>query len=222
VTVDAPWGTGRYLDGTGSVRLLSYSVSEMEREAVVAARRLAAWGVGLDDIVLVIAQVQEAAQFAPFQRAARSLGGISCTAEPSPFDAQRTAAFLAQYPLRAVIGLDSAVLDGLEALGDPMALLRRGPPLIARPDAVPRLRAWGLDPAVLVILGPAVAVECPARCGAHVGADAWTVGLTADGLWIAPAPDRKVDLGRVQTAVSGRVLRDRCACGSDDPRVLVS
>jgi hypothetical protein len=194
----------------------------MEREAAVAARRLAAWGVGLDDIVLVIAEVQEAAQFAPFQRAARSLGGISCTAEPSPFDAPRTAAFLAQYPLRAVIGIDGAVLDGLEARGDAVALLRGGPPLMARSDAVPRLRAWGLDPALLVVLGPVAAIECPARSGAHVGADAWIVGLTADRLWIEPAPDRRVDLGRVQTAVRGRVIRERCACGSHDPRVLVN
>jgi hypothetical protein len=221
VTVDAPWGTGRYLDETGSARLVYYPVAEMEREAAAAARRLAAWGVGLDDIVLVVAAVQEAVQFAPFQRAARSLGAISCTAEPSPFDAQRTAAFLEQYPLRAVIGLDGAVLDGLEELGDPVPLLRRCPQLIVRPDAVPRLRSWGLVPARLVILGPVAAIECPARSGAHLGVDCWTVGSSGDQLWVEPTPGRQVDVKRVATGAPGRIIRERCPCGSDDPRVVV-
>jgi hypothetical protein len=220
-TIDAPWGMGSYVDDSGTSGWLAVSVAEADREARAAARRLESWGVGPDDVVLVIAGVTEAVQFAPFQRAARAQGGISCTAEPSPFDARRTAAFLEQYELRAVIGLDHAVLDGLSEFGDPTEVLGRCPNLLVRSDAFERVAALGLAPAALHVLGPAVAVECPERAGGHVGVDAWTVGVDARGLWVEPAEGRDLEIGRVYPGRHGSVVREPCGCGSADPRVVV-
>jgi hypothetical protein len=235
------WGIGSYIDfltdgdaaseGHGTTHSLSLTEAEFEREVDVAARRLVSLGFGTDDLVLVIAGVAEAVQFAPFQRAARQLGGISCTAEPSPFDARRTASFLEQYELRSVIGLDAAVLTGLEDLagtgdlGDPATVLGQCDHLVARADAVPRLRGLGLDPLTLHVLGPTLAVECPQRSGAHVGRDAWTVSgfrsqASPDELTIAAAPGRDLALGTILTGVRGTVIDEPCPCGSDDPRVV--
>jgi len=222
VTGDTVWGVGRYLDAAGRAHLVAYSVDEIEREAGVAAERLESFGFGRDDILLVVAGIAEALQYAPYQRAARALGGTSCTAEPSPFDARRSAAFLEQYHLRAVIGLDAGVLDGLDELGVSAERLGACPVLIVRPDAAERVAAFGFAPALCVELGPALAVECSERAGAHVGAAAWTVGAAGDGqLWIEPARGRGVPVGRVITDLRGRVVTEPCACGSADPRVII-
>jgi hypothetical protein len=215
------WGIGTFVDGAGRASSIEVTTVEYDREVEVARRRLAALGVGVDDVVLVVAGVVEAVQFGPFQRAARRLGGISCTAEPSPFDAARTASFLDQYDLRAALGLDAAVLDGLEQRGDPAAVLRKCEQLLARVDAVPRLRELGLDPMALHVLGPTVAVECPERAGAHVGSDAWSVAVEDGWLTVAPAAGRSLPVAPIRTALRGTVILDRCGCGSDDPRIVV-
>jgi hypothetical protein len=193
----AVWGIGTFVDGEGEASSIELTTVEYGREVEVARRRLASLDVGRDDVVLVVAGVVEAVQFGPFQRAARLLGGISCTAEPSPFDAARTASFLGQYHLRAVLGLDAAVLDGLEQRGDPAEILQRCEHLVARGDAVPRLRDLGLDPMTMHVLGPTVAVECPHRQGAHVGKDAWAVTAQDGHLTVEPAGGRGLRVGPI-------------------------
>lgn len=215
------WGTGCYRDADGLPRSLTLSSEEFDREVEVAARRLRSWGFQPDDIVLVVGGVAEAVQFAPFQRAARLLGGISCTAEPSPFDARRTASFLTQFRLRAVIGLDAGVLDGLAQFGDAAQVLRHCDLLVARTNALARLGHLGLRPLALHVLGPAVAAECPHRTGAHVGADAWSVSAAEGRLMVERAPGRDLPAGLVDTGLPGRVDRTPCGCGSADPRVIV-
>jgi hypothetical protein len=213
------WGITPFTDSDGSTEFLSWTSEDIDIETDVAARRLLSLGFGTGDTVLIISQLSEAGYFAPFQRAARRLGGISCTAEASPFDAYRTAAYLNQFSLRATIGLDAGVLGGLEKVGDVSAMLRRCPWHVVRPDAAGAVRAAGIDPLALRFAGPAVAMECPSRQGAHLGRNAWRVSRSDEGITLAPVACRDLAMAPVHLADATRIETNLCGCGSDDPRL---
>lgn len=215
------WGIGRYRDSAGAWREIGLTDAEFQREVDAAEARLRSWGVGRHDIVLVIAGIAEAAQFAPFQRAARRLGAISVSAEPSEFDARRVAAMLERFPLRVVIGLDASVLRGLAQVGDVRAILDRCENLVVREDAVAALAELGLAPAVLQMIGPAMAVDCPERAGGHVDPRAWTIAAVEDRIEVRPAAGRDLDVEPVLVDRPARLVEGRCGCGSEDPRVIL-
>jgi hypothetical protein len=51
----------------------------------------------------------------------------------------------------------------------------KAPAILAHPNAHPVLQAAGLRPATVAFLGPALAIECPQRAGAHISAAEWSV-----------------------------------------------
>jgi hypothetical protein len=215
------WGVGRYRDTAGAWCEIELTSAEFDREVDAAEVRLRSWNVGRHDIVLLIGGVAEAAQLAPFQRAARRLEAITVTAEATEFDARRVAAILERFTLRVLIGLDASVLRGLAQLGDVKTVLGRCENLIVRDDAYAATAELGLAPAALQMLGPATAMECPQRSGSHLDPRAWTATANGDRIEVRPAANRDLAVEPVVSERPGRILAGPCACGSDDPRVIL-
>lgn len=141
-------------------------------------------------------------------------------AEAMGWDHRRTSVFHRELRPHAVIGLSAETLEGLSGATDVGEMLRPMSVVLARPAAVPALRAVGVSACVLSPLGPALAVECPERSGAHVNAAEWRIGERDGQLSVAAGEGRSSPLPETPLGVAGRVVTGRCGCGSDDPRVL--
>ncbi|MBK3563308.1 MULTISPECIES: hypothetical protein [unclassified Streptomyces] len=141
-------------------------------------------------------------------------------AEAMGWDHRRTAVFHRELDPHAVIGLSAETLEGLAGATDVGSMFRTTPVVLARPAAVPMLRGVGVSAAVIATVGPALALECPERGGAHVNAAEWRVDARDGQLSVAAGEERTSELPETQLGIAGRVLTGRCACGSEDPRVL--
>jgi len=95
------------------------------------------------------------------------------------------------------------------------------PAILAHADALPVLTAAGLRPGLIALLGPALALECPQRAGAHVNGAEWLVEGTGDGLVLKTVGQRAHQARRVPLGIAGSVVSGPCPCGSPDPRVLL-
>jgi hypothetical protein len=213
------WAVGRYAAADGAIEFMEVSNRDLTHDAEVAARRLLPYGIGQDDISLLLWSLADTAQIEPISLGVKRLGGVFCTADGERFDAPRTAAWLQQLELRAVIGLTPGVLAGLESADTHVtALLERCPIHIARVEAVPRLAELGVRASAMVFLGPAVAIECPDRSGAHIDPQSWDCS-TRDGEIVITSVGRALTVEALPTGRAGTIVTGRCACGSDDPRV---
>ncbi len=99
-----------------------------------------------------------------------------------------------------IFGIDRTVAEGL---GDELAaVVARVPVIVARPDAVGLLAAAGAQPFVVARVGPAIAVECPHRGGAHINGAEWTLAERGGELFISTAGPRahQVQRGRAWPA----------------------
>ncbi|WP_328429752.1 hypothetical protein [Streptomyces sp. NBC_00443] len=152
-----------------------------------------------------------------------ALRGLRVTygiAEAMGWDHRRTSVFHRELRPHAVIGLSAETLEGLSGATDIGEMFRPMPVVLARPAAVSVLHAVGVPACVLSPLGPALAMECPARSGAHVNAAEWRVGDQDGELFVAAGEQRTSPLPRTPLGIPGRVIVGRCICGSEDPRVL--
>ncbi|MET7650073.1 MULTISPECIES: hypothetical protein [unclassified Streptomyces] len=143
-------------------------------------------------------------------------------AEAMGWDHRRTAVFHRELNPHAVIGLSAETLEGLAGAADLGEMFRSTPVVLARPAAVPLLRAVGTSAAQISAVGPALALECPEKCGAHVNAAEWRVGERDGRLFVAAGEGRASLLTETPLGLAGRVVTARCACGSEDPRVLLA
>jgi hypothetical protein len=141
-------------------------------------------------------------------------------AEAMGWDHRRTSVFHRELHPHAVIGLSAETLEGLSGTTDVGEMFRATPVVLARPAAVSLLRRLGVAACAFAPLGPALALECPERSGAHVNAAEWRVGDRDGELFIAAGERRASALARTPLGVRGRVVTGTCGCGSEDPRVL--
>ncbi|MFJ9245097.1 hypothetical protein [Streptomyces sp. NPDC101776] len=141
-------------------------------------------------------------------------------AEAMGWDHRRTAVFHRELAPHAVIGLSAETLEGLAGSADVGEMFRTTPLVLARPAAIPMLHGVGVSAAVITAVGPALALECPERGGAHVNAAEWRVGVRDGHLFVAAGEERVSPLPETPLGIAGHVLTGRCACGSEDPRVL--
>ncbi|MGY1503429.1 hypothetical protein ACW4TU_43850 [Streptomyces sp. QTS52] len=142
-------------------------------------------------------------------------------AEAMGWDHRRTAVFHRELDPHAVIGLSAETLEGLAGGADIGELFRPTSVVLARPAAVPLLRGAGVSAALISTVGPALALECPERAGAHVNAAEWRVGERDGQLTVAAGEGRGSPLPETTLRIAGRVVTGRCACGSENPRVLL-
>ena len=118
-----------------------------------------------------------------------------------------------------IFGVTEAVAEGL---GEELATVAaKVPTIFARPSATPLVAAVGGKPFVVTRLGPALAVECPHRLGAHVNSTEWTVTDDGGQLALTTAGPRAFTLTQAGIGVAGSVDRSPCPCGRTDPRVVV-
>ncbi|WP_330293296.1 hypothetical protein [Streptomyces sp. NBC_00576] len=143
-------------------------------------------------------------------------------AEAMGWDHRRTSVFHRELQPHAVIGLSAETLEGLAGSADIGEMFRSTSVVLARPAAVPHLRGAGVHAALISAVGPALALECPERAGAHVNAAEWRLGERDGQLTVAAGEGRTSPLPETPLGIEGRVITGRCACGSENPRVLLA
>ena len=138
--------------------------------------------------LVVVGGMPESPWFDPFETAARELGAPYSIGEIYAFEAFRTGMYARRLPITMIFGLDRTVAEGL---GDELAeVVARVPVIVARPDAAGLLAAAGAQPFVVTRVGPALAVECPHRSGAHLNGAEWTLAERGGELFISTAGPR--------------------------------
>jgi hypothetical protein len=217
------WGIGRLAGDGGDGPPYRVSGDDVRKDFKAAIAALQSLGVGAGDHVLFVSMLSEAAQVGPFELAASRLGARYSSADAQQFDAHRTATLVRRVRPQAVLGVNAAVLAGLDELEvDPAELFAAVPAVGARPDAIDRIpgATWWLP------VGPAVAVGCAAgrAAGGHVDAGEWRIDTDREGqVRISNArPERATALDRWPTGVVASIATEPCACGRDDPRLVVA
>ena len=71
-------------------------------------------------------------------------------------------------------------------------------------------------------IGPAIAVECPHRSGAHVNQAEWTLSERDGELLISTAGPRAHQVTQAPTGVAGTLADGRCRCGRSGQRVILA
>ena len=204
------WGIAAYEGPDGE--LVSWTVGEEEigRDMGAAAKQLAALGIGAGDLVLWCSQLREAAHVWPFVVGTMLAGARLSCADATDAEAARLAMFTRQLRYRAVMGITSALLDGLDELERPYDEVFREVPVVgARPGAFERLVDAGLDPHRFVLCGPAVAVGTEPGGPATADADEWELDDDAGRVVVTSRRPRATTFDRAPTAIH---VRDLGAC----------
>jgi hypothetical protein len=201
------WGVGQFEAADGSRVPWEISSDEMGRDMAAAGRALTRIGVGAGDHVLWCSMLSEAGQFWPFLVATMVAGAqLSCT-DATAADATRLAMFCRNLRYRAVLGVNGALLDGLDELGlAPSAVLGQVGVVGARPDAVDRLRAGGLQPHHFVLIGPAVAIADQPGGPARADTDEWSLDRDGGDIVVSAQRERATAFDRTPTAVRGEIV----------------
>jgi hypothetical protein len=193
---------------------------DLARDAAWTQKRLQAHGLERGHHAVVSFSGHEGAWFQPVIEALRNLGVVYGSVEAMGWDHVRTRVFHRELDLHAILGLTGETLEALSGqsmIGD---LFRETPIVMARPDGAAKLRNAGVSAAIIATLGPALAMECPERAGAHVNRAEWTVAERSGGLSVTAAPERQAGGHEFLLEARATVRTDRCPCGSEDPRVL--
>jgi len=199
------WGVGSYDDGAGRVAW-EISHDEMQRDIGSATTVLRDLGIGPGDRVLWCSRLSEAGQFWPFVLGTVLVGARVSSADATTSDAARVAMFLRQLEYRAVMGVDDAVLDGLDELGlDAREVFGAVPLVGARAGAYERLVACGLAPCHVVLCGPAVAVARAPGGPARLDAAEWRAEASGGRITVTSRNARATRFDRTRTAIRGDV-----------------
>lgn len=216
-----PMVVGRYPDRGGEMQLFPCSALEFERAVTFFRHRIGSCHFRTGEQVLLLSLFDESVQFTPLQRAINEFGLVRLAADASAFDAPRTESILRRFDIAAVIGLNAAVLDGLQAAGHDIRTLFANRWVWARPDAFDRLRdVPGIRLRRWIEAGPAVAMECAMGDGAHIDRLEWQASVMDDELVLASRLWRSLDFDGYRTGLRVRLLPGGCACGSPDPRIV--
>jgi hypothetical protein len=214
------FGIGSYRAGHAQVDF-EIGWAEFERDVRWAHRVVATWQILAGDHVVLSTPNYEAPWTSPLVRALRTLGTVNSNVEPYNWDARRSATFLRLLPVKAYVGMSAPVATSLLDTGS-AELLTSVPLLLARPDAVQPLRAKGLEPAVLAMLGPALALECPERAGAHLDPAEWRVEAVGGALVLNTVGARAHIARDLDLGVTGEVDDSPCTCGLPGRRIRLN
>ncbi|MFG2129137.1 hypothetical protein ACGFNV_15245 [Streptomyces sp. NPDC048751] len=204
------------------VRDMDLTWAELARDTDWATARLREHGLAAGQRALLTASGFEGFWGHAVIGALRALKVTYGIAEAMGWDHRRTAVFHRELTPHTVIGLSAETLEGLAGSADIGEMFRPTPLVLARPAAVPLLRGVGVSACVISAVGPALALECPERSGAHVNAAEWRLGEWDGQLSVAAGEGRTSLLPETPLGLAGRVVTGRCACGSEDPRVLLA
>jgi hypothetical protein len=217
---DAPsvWGVGRLVID-GIVTPWPVAQADIDDEAESLAPRLSALGLEPGGLVLIASMLSEAIHVVPLEKAAGKVGALYSSADATPFDAFRVASLVRQLEAQVVMGVNGAVLDGLEDAAAVFGGLRSV--VTADDDAHGRLTAAGLEPRRWVKLGPTSAIEGTDGDGLRYDETRWQVeadGQTSELLLTNLAP-RLTPCDRFPTGLRGAVLEPGLLAVRADPQI---
>ena len=213
------WGVGRY-DVADEPVYFEISWDDQRRDTAWARATLAGLGVNADSGLVIVCGMVESPWFDPFETASRELGAPYSTGEIASFEAFRTGMYARRLPITMIFGINQTVADGL---GDELAeVVAKVPAIVARPDAAGLLAEAGARPFILTRVGPAIAVECPQRSGAHINDAEWTLTERGGELLISTAGSRAHQVTEAATGLAGSVTAGPCGCGRNGQRVTIS
>jgi hypothetical protein len=214
-----PWGIGRY-DVAGQPVFFEVSWDDWRRDVGWARAMLAGHGVGPGSGLVIVGGMPESPWLDPFETAARELGAPYSIGEIYAFEAFRTAMYARRLPITMIFGIDRTVAEGL---GDELAeVVARVPVIVARPDAAGLLAQAGAQPFIVTRVGPAIAVECPHRSGAHLNGAEWTLAERGGELFISTAGPRAHQVSEAAVGLRGTLADGPCGCGRVGQRVTIS
>ncbi len=214
-----PWGIGRY-DVAGQPVFFEVGWDDWQRDVAWARAMLADHGVGPGGGLIVVSGMPESPWFDPFETAARELGAPYSIGEIYAFEAFRTGMYARRLPITMIFGLDRTVAEGL---GDELAeVIARVPVIVARPNAAGLLAAAGAQPFVVTRVGPALAVECPHRSGAHLNGAEWTLAERGRELFISTVGPRAHRVSEAALGLRGTLTDGPCGCGRAGQRVTIA
>jgi hypothetical protein len=213
------WGIGRY-DVAGQPVYVEVGWDDWRRDVAWARAMLAGHGVGPGSGLVIVGGMAESPWFDPFETAARELGAPYSIGEIYAFEAFRTGMYARRLPITMIFGLDRTVAEGL---GDELAeVVARVPVIVARPDAAGLLAEAGAAPYLVARVGPAIAVECPYRSGAHLNSAEWTLTERGGELFLSTAGPRADQVSQVPVGLRGTLTQGDCACGRTGQRVTIT
>jgi hypothetical protein len=220
------WGIGRY-DLAGPPAYFEMSWDDWQRDTAWARAMLAGHGAGpvkgegeVGGGLIIVAGMAESPWFDPFETAARELGVPYSIGEIYAFEAFRTGMYARRLPVTMIFGIDRTVAEGL---GDELAeVVARVPVIVARPDAAGLLTEAGGAPFIVTRVGPAVAVECPQRSGAHLNSAEWTLSERGGELFLSTAGPRAHQVSQAAVGLRGTLSEGACGCGRTGQRVTVT
>ena len=213
------WGVGSY-DVAGERVYFEISWDDQRRDTAWARAMLAGLGVNGDSGLVIVCGMAESPWFDPFETAARELGAPYSTGEIASFEAFRTGMYARRLPITMIFGINETVAEGL---GDELAeVVAKVPVIVGRPDAAGVLAEAGARPFILTRVGPAIAVECPQRSGAHINDAEWTLTERGGELFISTAGPRAHQVTQAATGLAGSVTAGPCGCGRDGQRVTIA
>ena len=200
------WAVGRY-DGVEGPVTWEISQDEINRDLGSAPRALATLGVGAGGRVMHCSLLSEAGHFFPLVIGTMLVGAQVSQADSTSGDATRVAMFLRLLAYDAVLGVNAAILDGLDELGiayaDAFAPARA---VCARPDAIARLAGAGVAAHAFVLCGPAVAIAPTAGAPAVVDTDEWELGIDHGHITVTNLRPRATQFRGTATAVRGTLV----------------
>jgi len=213
------WGVSRY-EVAGQPVYFEISWEDRRRDTAWARAMLADHGLDGTSGLIIVSGMPESAWFDPVETAACELGTPFSIGEIWSFEAFRTAMYASRLPITMIFGMDRTVAEGL---GDDLAsLVARVPAIGGRPDAMPLLTAAGARPFTVTRLGPALAVECPHRSGAHLDGAEWALAERDGELFLSTVGPRAHQASDAALGLRGTVTAGRCECGRTGQRVTIT
>lgn len=199
----AVWGIGRVVVDD-VVTPWPVAQADIDDEAESLAPRLSALGLEPGGLALIASLLSQAMHVVPLEKAAGKIGALYSSADATPFDAFRVASLIRQLEAQVVVGVNGAVLDGLEDAAAVFAGLKSV--VTADVNAFDRLTALGVTPTRWVKLGPTSAIE--ADDGLRYDPTRWQVEVAADTgvLLLTNLAPRLTPCDRFPTGVRARVL----------------
>jgi hypothetical protein len=220
------WGVGRY-EVAGQLVYFEVAWDDWRRDVAWARAVLADHGVGpekgdgeVGGGLVIVGGMAESPWFDPFETAAGELGAPYSVGEIYAFEAFRAGLYATRLPITMIFGIDRTVAEGL---GDELAVVvARVPVIVARPDAMAVLAEAGARPFIVTRVGPAIAVECPYRSGAHLNGAEWTLAQRGGELFISTAGPRAHQVTQAPLGLRGMLADGPCGCGRVGQRITIT
>ncbi|TMK67333.1 MAG: hypothetical protein E6G60_01140 [Actinobacteria bacterium] len=209
-STEALWGVGTFVGPDAKVQPWEISNAEIGRDMGAATRVLEHFGVGPGNRVMLCSMLTEAGQFWPFVVGVLMSGAQISFTDATESDGARVALFTRLLDYRLVLGVNDAILDGLDERGVAydVAFGRIGV-VAARPGAYERLEAAGLAPYRLVVCGPVVAIGRGAGEPATYDASEWELTARNGQVHVTSKQPRATEFRDTPTVIRGTVDGDR-------------